>query len=952
MRSPLNPALRRFLCLVILTAHLCLWPTLFPLTGTVAVQASDIAQQVQQGIEAYRQYRYTDAIQIWATVLEDYPAGQPGSDQAIVLENLALARQQQGDFTLALENWQAATAIHTAQQNWREVGRLLTAQAQTYNRLGQPFQAISLLCKPFDSPIANDESADSVSCLPGSALAMTEQSGTLAAQVVTWGSLGETYRTLQDYDAALASLQQGLRIADTLRNPYYQALLHQSLGNVHRENATLNYQQAVASLRSASGDAAVFSTGVTQARGQALQHFTNSRILAQAAQEPALITKAILGLIAVHSQAENQTEVVSHLQREAIAQLAKLPPTQETAYLALQLAKQRPPLINADGKILISDRFQSSRSTCRDIRRTPATLALLEQALNIAESLGHNRLKAFAQGEIGHFYECDQQYSEALEWTQKARLAATGDRVLALDTLYLWQWQAGRIYRTLEAFEAATDFYRQATRTLNQIRDEILASNQTLQFDFRDAVAPVYRELAEIQLAAIPASATTVATELAPWPKKADVELPTHGLQAKAPIREPQAHPIREALVTIDDLQLAELQNYFGSDCLVPVASGQLDQRLSRSPEADGISDEAPAALISTIIFPDKTALVLTLPQQPPQLYWVAVPEAVLHQTVIRFRNSLEDTTLDLEGYDTQLAQTLYQWLMAPLQPELVRNGISTLVFVHDGILRNIPMAALHDGQQYLVERYAIAIAPSLQQETITLPASAPQALVLGLSQNPVVNGQALGPLPAVKREVQTVVNLLPGSDLLLNQGLTQANLQQQFQAQAYSVLHIATHGKFGTDPDTTFLVMGDKESASSAERLAAENPSDAAATLNNKLLRLGELDTLIRQGAPRESGLDLIVLSACQTASGDERSTLGLAGVTIRAGANSAVASLWSVSDAATADLMTAFYRNWTQGQSKAAALQAAQRSVMADPQYLQHPAYWAAFALVGDWG
>ncbi|MEL7227840.1 MAG: CHAT domain-containing protein, partial [Cyanobacteria bacterium J06576_12] len=293
---------------------------------------------------------------------------------------------------------------------------------------------------------------------------------------------------------------------------------------------------------------------------------------------------------------------------------------------------------------------------------------------------------------------------------------------------------------------------------------------------------------------------------------------------------------------------------------------------------------------------------------------------------------------------NTRLSQQLYQQIIAPFKATLTHSEIKTLIFMNDGILRNIPMAALYDGQAYLVEQYALAIAPSLQKSKSDRDTALPsRALILGLSQDSVVEGQRFSPLPAVEREVQEVLSIFPKGDLLLNEAFTKNNLQQNLSDRLYPVLHIATHGRFESTPGKTVLITGDVETN----------------TTENKLLRLGELDSLVRAGVrtgsanarDRSGLLDLIVLSACQTATGDERSSLGLAGVTIRAGAETALASLWSVDDAATADLITYFYQNWNSGLSKSEALRQAQITVMKDVRYPDHPAYWAAFLLVGDW-
>ncbi|MEM9153150.1 MAG: CHAT domain-containing protein, partial [Cyanobacteria bacterium P01_F01_bin.3] len=660
----------------------------------------------------------------------------------------------------------------------------------------------------------------------------------------------------------------------------------------------------------ATGLEANFNTAAKKSDDIALDHFMQSEAIARQLDNPTLQVKALLGQIAVYSHGEKQDLVqpnsIAKARTQATALWEQLPSTQEKVYLALQLTKQHQSISS------MANTSVASRTQCRDIVTDNATKSLLKQALTLADALQNNRLKAFAQGEIGHYYECECDYTKALDWSQQARLSASGDRVLALDTLYLWQWQTGRIYQSLGQSDAAVDFYSQAVDGLNRIRSEILASDRTLQFDFRDSVAPVYRELTDIQLSMVPESLTVSS---AASMNRNKGETPTENRQQN----------ITAALGNIDNLQLAELQNYFGSDCIVPVSQRRLDGVLAAATPADGGSSEASTALVSTIIFPERTAVILTLPGQTTLLHWINVLEPDFQHFIKDFRDSLENTSNELGGYDNRQAQRLYQQIIAPFQPVLTDLHIKTLVFVNDGILRSIPMGALHDGSKYLIEQYAVAIAPSLQRPVeLTHNPIPSKALILGLKKDPIVDGQRLGPLPAVEREVKNVKSVLPNSEVLLDEDFTKINLQESLIAQSYPVLHIATHGKFETEPRNTFLVMGDKELS-----------PDGNTPPENKLLRLGELDSLIRSGAPQDGLLDLIVLSACQTGSGDERSTLGLAGVAIRAGADAAIASLWSVDDNSTADLITAFYKNWDSGMSKAEALQQAQITVMKTPEY-----------------
>ncbi len=904
------------------------------LGGLAPAYANTAAQQVEQGAAAYRNHRYSDAIENWRSALSQYGdrenSAENSLERAIILENLARAYQQQGQLALALEHWQLATDVYVARQNGAKIGRTLAAQAAAYRQLGQPYQAAGILCRPVTDEVDYEVYGPQF-CRPESAIAQSRQAADRAGEIAALGSLGETYRVIQRYELAVQVLEAGLEmsrnlagnsaLAEGVSRAQQRAPLHNSLGNVHKEQAELGYQQAIAAQRGLTGGEQDLRAAAERYRQAAIAQFIQSETLARNSDDAATEVKALLGRLAVSFQS-NKLESTASLREQAIARLGQLPPNQAQVYLALQLTK-RPRELGVAGS------SRASRSQCTDIFLDDRTRSLLQQAHTLATRLNNNRLVAFSQGEIGHYYECTGDYSSALQWTQQARLAASGDRVLALDTLYLWQWQTGRIYQHQGQTDQAIEYYAKAVGNLDRVREEILSSDRNLQFDFRDAVAPVYRELAEIRLTQVSSAESASSLEHTNLANKSNSQTSNQN--------------IRAALGDIDSLQLAELQNYFGSDCLVPVADLRLDDLLS-STEAR-TSTVSDAALINTVIFPDRTAAILTLPGQAPLLHWIDQPEEYLRQSVITLRNSLEDTANELEGFDTTGAERLYSQIIAPFLPMLSQNDIKTLVFVNDGILRNIPMGALYDGQQYLVEQYALALAPSLQRSDASPRGSLPsRALILGLSQNPTVNGQQLGSLPAVRREVQEVLSVFPNSDLLLDAAFTKTNLEQNLSDRTYPVLHIATHGKFDTAPNKTFLVTGDK--AGNQETGAGEN----------QLLRLGELDTLVRGGAtPTASAptdlLDLIVLSACETATGDERASLGLAGVTIRAGARTALASLWSVDDESTADLVTYFYQNWDSGLSKSEALRQAQIAVMKDPKYFQHPAYWSAFMLVGDW-
>ena len=291
-----------------------------------------------------------------------------------------------------------------------------------------------------------------------------------------------------------------------------------------------------------------------------------------------------------------------------------------------------------------------------------------------------------------------------------------------------------------------------------------------------------------------------------------------------------------------------------------------------------------------------------------------------MNEIVDRFRGALERRAT--RAY-LPFAQQLYAWLVKPIEPELAAHNTDTLVFVPEGALRTIPLSALHDGKQFVVSRYAVATTPGI---TLTDPrplAVRPQQVLLnGLTQSV----QGFPALPNVAKELQAVLEI-NGGKVLQDKDYVVKNLEQEFSQHAFTVVHIASHGQFSSDPKQTFLLTYDGK------------------------LTMDELEKLIAPSRFRDQPLELLVLSACETAVGDDRAALGLAGVALKAGARSAVASLWFINDESSALMVTDFYRNLQQpGLSKAKALQQAQVALIGDERF-SHPAYWAPFLLIGNW-
>ncbi len=501
---------------------------------------------------------------------------------------------------------------------------------------------------------------------------------------------------------------------------------------------------------------------------------------------------------------------------------------------------------------------------------------MFDKAKQIAESLQDTRMASYAYGYLGQLAEHGKEYSKAMQMTRSAIFFAQQGNFP--EILYLWQWQLGRLLKARGDAGNAVKSYGSAIETLTPIRWKLPREYRTMKNLFRESIRPVYLDLAELLL------------------KQAEES------------KDGSGRCLREARNTMELLKAAELQDFFEDEC---VTAAQKSIRLDQAPPN--------TAVLYPISFPDSVVLLLTLPGTMKHIK-VHVDSERLDKTVRRFCRQLQT----MSGYRFKYyARQLYDWLIRPVEAELAAHGTDTLVIAPDGVLRLIPFSALHNGDHFLVEKYAVVTIPAT-----TLTDSEPyeheniEILINGLSEA----RQGFSPLPNVPKELRDIKKIM-GGRVLQDKEYTTDNLTKEFENHEYSVVHMATHGEFGGTAKKTFLLTYDGK------------------------LTMDQLEKLVGLGRFREKKVDLLTLSACQTALGDERAALGLAGVAIRAGVRSAIATLWFVDDEATYLAVSEFYRQLKRpGISKAKALQIAQKKLIAGSDY-NHPAYWAPFLLIGNW-
>ena len=544
--------------------------------------------------------------------------------------------------------------------------------------------------------------------------------------------------------------------------------------------------------------------------------------------------------------------------------LASLAPSRNSIYAYVNLAK-------------LIQKYQPDR--LKDRKLLLAISNLLTTAIDRARTIQDARSEAQAIGTLGSLYQSIDRPQAAQQLTEQALIIA--ESLPAPDLAYRLQWQLGSILTTIDRQDPrAIKAYQQAVRHLKTLRNDLRTSEVDLQFSFRDSVEPVYRELVDLLLTK---DDKTIAKNLA------------------------------IARETIESLQVAELENYLRQGCLdsytVPLA------KIDRS-----------ATIVYPIILPDRLAVIVAIPEQPLRYYSRSIPAAEVESAVAGLRAKLDNYEFyapQERAFQNQSKQ-VYDLIIAPITEDLKKSNTKTLVFVLDGALRNIPMSMLYDGQKYLVENYNLALAPGLQLvPPKNLDRQQYRAFLGGISQS----RQGFQPLAGVKQELNIISNLIP-SQKLLDAEFSQSQVTTKLGSDSSTIVHLATHGEFSSDPEQTFILTWD-------DRLS----------LNN-------LDRLLQnRNSQADKVIDLLVLSACETASGDRRATLGLAGVAIEARTRSTLASLWKVNDRATQILMADFYQNLvTKKLGKAESLKLAQQSLLRNPQY-RSPYYWAAFVLVGNW-
>jgi CHAT domain-containing protein len=820
----------------------------------------------QQGRELYEVDRFLEAIDVLKQAAESYQTQGEQVRQAMVLSNLSLVYKELYRLPDAVQAVNESLALLNASGS--------DSAENSHDRIQVLAQALEIQGGLQFELGQSEQALNTWQQAERTYARLNDDHGVVRSRI----NQAQALQVLGFYRQALTMLTEVNQKLQTQPDSFTKAVELRSLGEIlqltgdlEQSHQVLRTSLSVAQQLQLSEEigATLLSLGNTTK----LQQDTEAAIAyyQQAAElAPALLTRVQARINQFGLQLDREWPAIETLVSEITTELASLPVSQSTVYAHIHFAQSLLRYHNSE-QVVDAETFEPIAQ-------------ILATAVEQARRLGDQRAEAYALGTLAGLYEQTEQWTEAETLTHQALLLA--QTVNAPDVAYRWHWQLGRLLKRQENIDGAIVAYSAAIEELQSIRNDLVAMNRDVQFSFRDSVEPVYRQTVELLL--------------------------------QSQSLTPNEQMLDKARQTIEALQLAELDNFFREACL-NAETIFLDEIVDQN--------NPTSAIFYPIILPEQLHVIVKIPEQPLRHYTVKRSQTEVDAIVTQLRYLITEpeTLEDVKS----LSQAIYQWLIQPIVSELDQSNVDTLVFILDGALRNIPMAVLYDGSQYLIEKYAIALSPSLQLlNPQPLSKERLQVLAAGLMQPPP-EFQGFSPLPAIQSEFDRMSEIGILTTTLLDQNFTRQTLENQINSTPFNVIHLATHGQFSSRAEETFV-------------LAADGP-----------INVTQFDTFLRRrDETRPDPVELLVLSACQTAAGDHRATLGLAGVAVRAGARSTLASLWNIGDRSTSILIGEFYRELVNSKvSKAKALRRAQVTLMKNYPNYSRPSFWAAYVLIGNW-
>ncbi|MBE9001075.1 tetratricopeptide repeat protein [Nostoc sp. LEGE 12447] len=901
--------------------------------------------------------QYPKAIEFYQQSLAIFRQTGDRNGEATSLNNLGLAYNSLGQYPKAIEFYQQSLAI------FRQIGNR-NGEAYSLNNLGEAYRNLGQYPKAIE--------------FYQQSLAIFRQTGDRNGEAYSLNNLGLAYNSLGQYPKAIEFYQQSLAIFRQIGDRNGEATSLNNLGNVYSNlgqypKAIEFYQQSLAIFRQ-----------IGNRNGEATSLNNLGLAYRNLGQYPKAIEFYQQSLAIVRQIGDRNGEATSlNNLGNVYSILGQYPKAIEFYQQSLAIVRQ------------IGDRNGEAASlnnlgeAYRNLGQYPKAIEFYQQSLAIVRQIGNRNGEATSLNNLGNVYRNLGQYPKAIEFYQQslAIVRQIGDREgegLVLSNI-------GLLLEKQQQPELAIVFYKQSVNVRESIRQDLRKLPREQQESYTQTVADTYRSLADLLLSqgrlleAQQVLELLKIQELRDFTRNARAGGATTGISL-ARIEEDilkkygtliafgskvyeceqkkcsdlsQLRDQLDALTT----KFRQESNTFRKTLQERLATdpGLLEPEQLRSTAAKIVTSEPDTVLIYPLVLKDKIRILLASRAGERGVVFrsfeTPINQQELWKTVSKFRTQLsspEDVT-DVKATSKQL----YNWLIKPLEGEIKDKNVRHLVFSLDRSTRYIPMAALFDGQQYLIERYTVStiLNAGLTDVSTRLPPNKQNIRVLAMGVSKAFPG--FNPLLNVPIELASIVQQSgksPGGIFagleFLNESFTFPTLRDNLTGN--QVLHLATHGKFESGrPENSFLLLG------TGDELTVEQIQN----LQNYMA-----DT------------HLVVLSACETALGGVDSDgLEMSGISfyfLTNGAKTVVASLWLVNDASTSQLMQQFYQNLATGKmTKAQALQQAQLALLKSDHQgsnnnrssvrytpgqngqtasisrnLSHPFYWAPFILIGN--
>ena len=918
------------------------------------------------------------------------------------LGNLGTAYYSLGDYTKAIDFYQQSLTIAREIGDRAGEGQVLGNLGAAYNFLGDYAKAIDFYQQSLAIARAiGDRAGEKINLLNlglaytslgdyaqaidynQQGLAIVREIGDRAGEGTVLGNLGSVYFSLGDYAKATDVYQQRLAIAREIgdwvgegNTLSHLGVAYKHLGNYAK--AIGYYQQALVIFRQL-GDHAKEGTilgslgNAYRSLGdyaQAIDYHQKHLAIAQQIRDLAEEGIVLGNLGNVYDSLGDYDKAINYHQQ------------------ALAIFRQ---IDNNIGKSTVLGNLGSAYDSLEDYAKA---IDYHQQALAIFRQSGDRAGEGRTLHNLAVAYKNLEQYDRASDFYQQSLVLFQQTKYREAEGFALSN--LGSLLAQQNQPELAIVFYKQAVNLREQLRQEQRQQNLAteLQQSYTDTVAGSYRKLADLllqqdrvleaqqvldllkvqELEDYLRQVRGTGQQLVELPPEREILAKYNALQ-KTAIHLGQERSQLRKLASNDRLtpqqeqrlaQLVELEadlkrqfNQFIDRPDVIALVEQLNYKVRRQSvdlaDLDALRDDLrrlDAVMLYPLILEDRLELVITTPDSPPLRRTVKVSREELNQAIARFRSSL----VNASRTNLPPAQQLYDWLVRPIEADLAQAGAKTIIYAPDGQLRYIPLAALHDGEQWLVQRFRIN---NITAKSFTnldrQPAKQLRVLAGAFADEQTEYAVQAGGktfeftgLPFAGKEVELLAKTLPDTNTFLDRDFSLAKLRPTMNSR--EVLHLATHAMFVPgQPEESFILFGD------GQRATLTDIRDW--TLTN---------------------VDLVVLSACETGLGGKglgngAEILGLGYQFQQSGARATVASLWQVSDGGTQALMNAFYAALQRGMTKAEALRQAQialitgdysavggqrASLAAVPKEggavaqsgLAHPYYWAPFILIGN--